>query len=81
MMISNPNMPVSIIVVSYNHSQYIPQCLDSILSQTYSNWELIVADDASPDNSRETFDKWLEKIILNLLPKFIMKKIRGWYLY
>lgn len=50
---------VSIVVVSYNHSKYIRENLDSIKAQTYPNIELIVADDASPDNSVEVFEKWL----------------------
>lgn len=52
---------VSFIVVSYNHSEFIAECLDSIKNQTYKNWELIVADDASPDNSAETTKNWLNK--------------------
>ena len=50
---------VTIVVVSYNHSKYIKENLDSILSQTYPNIQLIVADDASPDNSVEVFEEWL----------------------
>ncbi len=52
---------VSIIVVSYNHSQFLLECLDSIKNQTYTNWELIVADDASPDDSVEVIKKWLSE--------------------
>ncbi|HFK5507369.1 glycosyltransferase family 2 protein [Elizabethkingia anophelis] len=52
---------VSIIVVSYNHEKYIRENLDSIKRQTYTNIELIVADDASPDNSVEVFDFWLQE--------------------
>lgn len=50
---------VSIIVVSYNHAKYIEENLTSIKNQTYKNIELIVADDASSDNSVEVFEKWL----------------------
>lgn len=50
---------VSIVVVSYNHSKYIRENLDSIKAQTYPNIELIVADDASRDNSVEVFEQWL----------------------
>lgn len=50
---------VSIVVVSYNHSKYIRENLDSIKAQTYPNIELIVADDASKDNSVEIFESWL----------------------
>lgn len=53
------NPLVSIIVVSYNHAKFIRENLDSIKAQTYSNIQLIVADDASSDNSIEIFDNWL----------------------
>ncbi len=50
---------VSIVVVSYNQGRFIRENLDSIKAQTYPNIELIVADDASPDNSVEIFNEWL----------------------
>lgn len=50
---------VSIIVISYNHSAFLKECLDSVLGQTYKKWELIVADDASQDNAQELISAWL----------------------
>lgn len=50
---------VSIVVVSYNHAKYIRENLDSIKAQTYPNIELIVADDASSDNSVKVYEQWL----------------------
>ena len=44
---------VSVIVPNYNHASYLRQRLDSILNQTYQDFELILLDDASTDNSLE----------------------------
>ncbi|MDN3695199.1 glycosyltransferase family A protein [Chryseobacterium tructae] len=52
---------VTVVVVSYNHSQFIKENLDSIKSQTYKNIQLIVGDDASPDHSVEVFEQWLQE--------------------
>lgn len=52
---------VSVVVISYNQAHFINQMLDSLKSQTYSNWQLIVADDASQDNSVEVFKNWLHE--------------------
>lgn len=51
---------VSIIVSSYNHEKYIKECLDSIKAQTYPYIQLILADDASPDNSVSVSENWLK---------------------
>lgn len=51
---------VTIVVVSYNQGKFIKENLDSIKAQTYPNIELIIADDASPDNSVEVFESWLK---------------------
>lgn len=49
---------VSIIVPVYKTEQYLEQCINSILSQTYPNFELILVDDGSPDNSPAICDKY-----------------------
>ena len=47
------NELVSIIMPSYNTANYISQSIDSVINQTYSNWELIIIDDCSTDNTIE----------------------------
>ncbi|MGE5458062.1 MAG: glycosyltransferase, partial [Methanococcaceae archaeon] len=46
-------MKVSVIVPNYNHAKYLRERIESILSQTNKDFELIILDDASTDNSRE----------------------------
>lgn len=52
-------MLVSVIVPNYNHSKYLPQRIDSILSQTYQDFELIILDDCSTDNSAEVINSYV----------------------
>lgn len=49
---------VSVIVPNYNHAPYLRQRIDSILYQTYQDFELILLDDCSTDNSREVFESY-----------------------
>ena len=51
-------MNISIIVPVYNVEKYISRCIDSIISQTFKNWELILIDDGSPDNSGKICDEY-----------------------
>ena len=44
---------VSIITPSYNSAKFIKQCIESVIAQTYTNWEMIIVDDCSQDNSKE----------------------------
>lgn len=52
---------ISIIVPVYNVEKYIGGCIESILSQSYSNWELLLLDDESSDKSVEICKKYAEK--------------------
>ena len=52
---------VSIITPVYNSQDYLEETILSVLNQTYSNWELLLIDDCSTDNSYEIIKKYLEK--------------------
>ncbi|NDV69035.1 glycosyltransferase family A protein [Dysgonomonas sp. 25] len=52
---------VSIIVPCYNQAPYLDEALQSVLDQEYSNWECIIVNDGSADNSEEVALKWVEK--------------------
>lgn len=49
---------ISIIVPVYNVEKYIKRCIDSIIVQTYSDWELLLIDDGSPDRSGDICDEY-----------------------
>ena len=55
------NPLVTVGVALYNHEKYILKCLESIINQSYSNIELIIIDDGSPDNSYLLAKNYLEK--------------------
>ncbi len=51
-------MMVSVIIPSYNHGQFLQKRIDSVLCQTYPDFELIILDDHSTDNSREIIESY-----------------------
>lgn len=55
------NYLISIITPSYNSEKYISKTIDSVLFQTYQNWEMIVVDDVSPDNSNKIIEEYCKK--------------------
>lgn len=52
---------VSVIIPTYNRAQVIHRSLDSVLNQEYNNWELIVVDDHSTDNTRQIIEEYIKK--------------------
>ena len=55
------NYLVSIISPSYNCKEFISQTIDSVLAQSYSNWELLIVDDCSTDGTYELAKEYSEK--------------------
>ncbi|HME58806.1 MAG TPA: glycosyltransferase [Terracidiphilus sp.] len=51
-------MQVSVVMPAYNASQFISQAIESVLAQTWSDFELIIIDDGSTDNTREIAEKY-----------------------
>jgi glycosyltransferase involved in cell wall biosynthesis len=54
---------VSIITATYNHERFIGQCIESVLVQSYTNWEQIIIDDGSTDRTGEIVGRYKDKRI------------------
>jgi glycosyltransferase involved in cell wall biosynthesis len=52
---------VSVLVSNYNYAAYLPETIESVLAQSYGDWELIVCDDGSTDHSREVVSRYAER--------------------
>lgn len=67
-------MLLSIIVPVYNVQRYLDDCVKSILCQEMTDFELILVDDGSPDESPRICDEWAKK---DLRVKVIHKRMEG----
>lgn len=54
-------MKISVIIASYNYAQFLSDAINSVLSQSYQDWELIIVDDGSCDNSVEIIKDFCSK--------------------
>ena len=52
---------ISVVIPLYNVEKYISECLDSLLAQTFQNFEVIVVDDCSTDSSPAIVESYAEK--------------------
>lgn len=55
------NPKISVLMVNYNHELHLPLSIESVLSQTYQNFEFIIVDDGSTDSSREIIKNYADK--------------------
>lgn len=53
---------ISVVITNYNHGQYIKRAVESTLNQTYNNFELILVDDGSKDNSKQIIEDEIIKL-------------------
>lgn len=62
------NLPlVSVIIPNYNHERYLDQRIESVLNQTYKNFEVIILDDCSTDNSKKIIEKYSNDIRISII--------------
>lgn len=52
------NIKISIIVAAYNVAEWLPRCVNSVISQTHTNWELLLIDDGSTDGTSNIVDSF-----------------------
>ena len=62
------NLPnIDIIIPNYNKGDYLKECLDSVLNQTYKNWRVYLIDDCSNDTSQEILKKYNSEDKINII--------------
>ena len=54
-------MKISVLTASYNYENYISETIESVLNQTYKDFEYIIFDDGSTDKSLEIIEKYAQK--------------------
>ena len=60
-MAGRTDVKISVIVPVYNVEKELPRCIESLLTQTYSNFELLLINDGSSDGSPEIMERYAEK--------------------
>jgi len=57
----------SVFIANYNNEKYLETAINSIISQTYKNWELVIVDDGSTDNSLQIIEPFLKDKRIKLI--------------
>ncbi len=73
---------ISVVVPVYNVEHFLAQCLNSLVSQTYKNLEIIIVDDESADNTACIYNKYAKmdkriRIIKQKMQVFLRREMRG----
>lgn len=72
------NPLISIIIPAYNYARFLGACIDSVLSQTYDNWELIVIDNGSTDNTAEVLGRYTDARIRKYRIEINEGPVKAW---
>ena len=51
----------SVIIPNYNHAKYLPRAIDSVINQTFSNWEILLIDNHSSDETEKVVNPYLSE--------------------
>jgi glycosyltransferase involved in cell wall biosynthesis len=62
---------VTVLTTTYNHSKFIADCIRSVLAQTYDNWEQVIVDDGSTDNTEEIVSEFDDERIVYVRQKHV----------
>jgi len=65
------NPSVSVVIATYNRAHFLPETIDSVLNQRFQDFELIVVDDGSTDNTREVLERYEPRV------RYIYQENRG----
>ena len=86
----NKNPLVTIYITNYNYGSYIKESIESVINQSFKDFELIIIDDGSSDNSREIIESYIQlkhvRVIfqknkgLNITNNIAMRLAHGKYL-
>src|SRR5690554_967859 len=61
MELQNPNPLISVVIPTYNRADFLKEAIDSVLAQTYPNFEILVVDDGSTDNTRDILKEYSQE--------------------
>ena len=57
----DPSPEISIVLCTYDREKYLDKCINSVINQTFTDWELLVVDDGSQDNTFEVVNPYVQK--------------------
>ncbi|GAA4976481.1 glycosyltransferase family 2 protein [Algibacter aquimarinus] len=70
---NNKHIKVTVGIMSYNNSEFITEAIQSVIKQTYTNWELFIVDDCSKDNTHEIVSQYLDDPRINYISHDVNK--------